>query len=209
MCWELVSKRDESWVLHYVKSAYAVTDTPDEVRILCLTVVANRNAPQGPRAALATPEVAQRLVLCRHTRHSQVLLYIPFFTLVRTQILDTRRAALPDIQSDLYLVRSGTLLRFSCTCATAHCLQANFYIAFFVLTNALEDPTILGGKRIQLINTILEYSYGGLLLICFILSLGSRPRGSNKQYTLAFIGFAILTVYMVVRFTLFANWCSD
>ena len=97
----------------------------------------------------------------------------------------------------------------SYTCTTAHWLQGNFYIAFFVLTNALEDPTILGGKRIQLINTMLEYSYGGLLLACFILSLGSRPRGSNKRYTLAFIGFAILTVYMTVCFTLFANGCSD
>ena len=27
------SKRGESWVLHYVKSAYAVTDTPDQVRV--------------------------------------------------------------------------------------------------------------------------------------------------------------------------------
>ena len=199
MCWELVSKRDESWVLHYVKSAYAVTDTPDEVRILCLTVVANRNAPQGPRAALATPEVAQRLVLCCHTRHSQVSLHIPFFALGCAQVLDTRGVALPDIQSDLYLVRSGTLLRFSCTCATAHCLQANFYIAFFVLTNALEDPTILGGKVIKLFNTILKYSYGALLLTCFILSLGSWRQRYNKGYMLAFIGFAILTVYMTVR----------
>ncbi|KAH9073611.1 chitin synthase-domain-containing protein [Lactarius deliciosus] len=31
LCWELVSRRSESWVLHYVKSAYAVTDTPDQV----------------------------------------------------------------------------------------------------------------------------------------------------------------------------------
>ena len=30
-CWELVSKRGGSWILHYVKSAYAVTDVPDQV----------------------------------------------------------------------------------------------------------------------------------------------------------------------------------
>lgn len=29
---ELVSKRSGAWVLHYVKSAFAVTDTPDWVR---------------------------------------------------------------------------------------------------------------------------------------------------------------------------------
>ena len=33
LCWELVSKRGGSWILHYVKSAYAVTDVPDQVRI--------------------------------------------------------------------------------------------------------------------------------------------------------------------------------
>ncbi|KAG8935649.1 Chitin synthase, class 1 [Tulasnella sp. 418] len=31
LCWELVSKRAGSWVLHYVKSAYAITDVPDQV----------------------------------------------------------------------------------------------------------------------------------------------------------------------------------
>ena len=32
LCWELVSKRGGAWILHYVKSAYAVTDVPDQVR---------------------------------------------------------------------------------------------------------------------------------------------------------------------------------
>lgn len=31
LCWELVSKRGGAWILHYVKSAYAITDVPDEV----------------------------------------------------------------------------------------------------------------------------------------------------------------------------------
>jgi chitin synthase len=32
-----VSKRGGAWILHYVKSAYAITDTPDQVRILIST----------------------------------------------------------------------------------------------------------------------------------------------------------------------------
>ncbi|KAH9011458.1 hypothetical protein EDB84DRAFT_1016875 [Lactarius hengduanensis] len=68
----------------------------------------------------------------------------------------------------------------------------NVFISFFVLTNALEDPTIIGGA----VNTLLKYSYVELLLTCFILSLGNRPQGSNKGYTLGFIGFVIFTVYM-------------
>jgi len=50
------------------------------------------------------------------------------------------------------------------------------------------------------INTILKYAYVGLLLTCFILSLGNRPQGSVKGYTLAFVGYAIFTLYMTVRF---------
>lgn len=37
LCWELVSKRGCSWILHYVKSAYVVTDVPDQVsELICL-----------------------------------------------------------------------------------------------------------------------------------------------------------------------------
>jgi len=31
LCWELCSKRDAAWILHYVKSAQGVTDVPDTV----------------------------------------------------------------------------------------------------------------------------------------------------------------------------------
>ena len=77
--------------------------------------------------------------------------------------------------------------------------QGNFFISFFVLTNALEDPAIIGGKAIEIFNTVLRFTYVGLLITCFILSLGNRPQGYNKGYTLAFIGFAIFAAYMKVR----------
>ena len=31
LCWELVSKRNSAWLLHYQRSAYAITDVPDRV----------------------------------------------------------------------------------------------------------------------------------------------------------------------------------
>lgn len=39
LCWELVSKRDSRWILHYVKSARAVTDVPNHVRLSPVIVV--------------------------------------------------------------------------------------------------------------------------------------------------------------------------
>jgi len=76
--------------------------------------------------------------------------------------------------------------------------QGNYYIAFIVLTNAMEDPTFKF-KGIHIANLILEYFYVGLVLMCFILALGNRPQGSKWMFTLAFVGFAVLTVYMTVR----------
>jgi hypothetical protein len=75
--------------------------------------------------------------------------------------------------------------------------QANYYIAFVILSEALEDPAFnLHG--INIVNVILNYFYVGLLLMCFILSLGNRPQGSKWGYTLAMIGFALITMYMTV-----------
>ena len=51
-----------------------------------------------------------------------------------------------------------------------------------------------------MLNTILRCSYVGLLLTCFILTHGNRPQGSNRTYTLAFVGYALFTLYMTVRY---------
>ena len=64
----------------------------------------------------------------------------------------------------------------------------------------MEDPSF-NLKGIHIWNVILDYFYVGLLLMCFILALGNRPQGSKLGYTLAFIGFAFITIYMTVSFT--------
>ena len=76
-------------------------------------------------------------------------------------------------------------------------IKANYYIAFVILSEALEDPSF-GLPWIHILNTVLNYFYVGLLLMCFILSLGNRPQGSKWGYTLAMIGFALITIYMTV-----------
>ena len=61
----------------------------------------------------------------------------------------------------------------------------------------MEDPSFhLPG--IHIVNIILNYFYLGLLIMCFILSLGNRPQGSKWGYTLAMIGFSLITIYMTV-----------
>jgi len=70
--------------------------------------------------------------------------------------------------------------------------MANYLIAFVILATALESYL----KNIHIFNIILEYVYVGLLIMCFLLSLGNRPQGSKWGYTFAFIGFALITIYM-------------
>lgn len=66
----------------------------------------------------------------------------------------------------------------------------------------MEDPSFhIAG--IKVINLILNYFYLGLLVACYLLALGNRPQGSKWGYTVAFIGFAVITVYMTVRFSFF------
>ena len=47
-------------------------------------------------------------------------------------------------------------------------------------------------------NVVLLYFYLGLLVTRFILSLGYRLQGSKLAFTLAIIGFALITMYMMV-----------
>ncbi len=67
----------------------------------------------------------------------------------------------------------------------------------------MEDPAFhISG--IGIINTILNYFYVGLVVVCFILALGNRPQGSRWFYTFALVGFAIITIYMSVAALLLA-----
>jgi chitin synthase len=79
-------------------------------------------------------------------------------------------------------------------------VQGNLFISFFVLIDALKDPTIIGGKTVEVVNTVAKSAYVGLLLMCFILALrvSNRSRSLNRGYTVAFMGYAILTAYMTV-----------
>ncbi|KAG5220362.1 glycosyltransferase family protein [Salix suchowensis] len=174
LCWELVSKRGGSWILHYVKSAYAVTDVPDQVRFL------------RTGTDFTTSSLAERLVLRRGPLHLALLLYLPLGAQLHPEILDTRRDVLPALQLDLQLVRFG---------APSPPLLANYYIAFVILSTSLEQADF-NLKGINVANIILNYFYLGLLILCFLLSLGNRPQGSKWGYTAAFVGFGVITIYM-------------
>lgn len=144
--------------------------------------------------------MVKRFIFRRYPQHFPFPLSLPLVTQFHAQVLDPRRADLPGFQSHFLLVRARKLYspQLPATVTDEFYSQGNFYIAFIVLTNAMED-TSFGFKGIHIANVILEYFYVGLVMMCFILALGNRPQGSKWAFTLAFVGFAITTIYMTVR----------
>lgn len=66
-----------------------------------------------------------------------------------------------------------------------------------ILSHSLED-TSFGLPWAKYVNAVLHYTYLGLLVMCFLLSMGNKPQGSKKMYLFAMIMFAIITAYMIV-----------
>ncbi|EJC98439.1 glycosyltransferase family 2 protein [Fomitiporia mediterranea MF3/22] len=164
LCWELVSKRGGSWILHYVKSAYAITDVPDQVPEL---ISQRRRWLNGSFFAAI------------HSTFHFAYIYRSSHSFARKFWIHVEL---------LYQVFNLIFSWFA---------LGNYYIAFTILTDSMEDSK-LKIKGIHIVNLILNYFYLGLLVMCFILALGNRPQGSKRAYTLAFVGFAIITIYMTV-----------
>ncbi|KAI0073004.1 glycosyltransferase family 2 protein [Panus rudis PR-1116 ss-1] len=165
LCWELVSKRGGSWILHYVKSAYAVTDVPDQVPEL----------------------ISQRRRWLNGSFFAAIHSTVKFHYIYRSSHSFMRKFWI-----HVELIYQTFNLIFSWFAL------GNYYIAFVILSESMEDPSFHLGKGIHILNLILNYFYLGLLVMCFLLSLGNRPQGAKWGYTMAFIGFALITIYMTV-----------
>ena len=78
--------------------------------------------------------------------------------------------------------------------------QGNYFISFIILSESLEDPSFHLGNGIHIVNVILEYFYLGLLIMCYILSLGNRPQGSKWTYSICIVLFGLCNVITL--------WCA-
>ncbi|KAH8916804.1 glycosyltransferase family 2 protein [Atractiella rhizophila] len=163
LCWELVSKRNCGWVLRYVKSAYAITDVPDQVPEL----ISQRRRWLNGSFFAAIHSVTHFGYLYRsdHSFIRKFWLHVEFFYQV------------------FNLIFSWFAL-------------GNFYIAFYILSNSLEDKTFGIGGWIKVFNDILNYIYIGILIGCFLLAMGNRPQGSKVSFTIAMVAYAFITIYI-------------
>ncbi|RKP12656.1 chitin synthase [Piptocephalis cylindrospora] len=76
-----------------------------------------------------------------------------------------------------------------------------FWLTFYFLGKTIIDPDLdpFGGVAGYYIFWVLLYIYVVLIICTFVASLGNRPQGSKWMYLLAFIFFALISIY-----TLFA-----
>ncbi|KAF8551876.1 glycosyltransferase family 2 protein [Imleria badia] len=161
LCWELVSKRGGSWFLHYVKSAHAVADVPDQV----LELISQRRRWLNGSFFAAVYGIVHFHYIYRssHSFLRKFWMHIEMF----------------------YQLYNLTFSWFA---------LGNYYIAFVILTHTLENYI----PSLHYPNLVLNYFYLGLLIMCFVLSMRNRLQDAKWAYTLAFIGFGLITIYMMV-----------
>ncbi|RHZ84080.1 hypothetical protein Glove_85g79 [Diversispora epigaea] len=168
LCFELVAKRGNSWVLHYVKSAYAETDVPDQVPELISQRRRwlNGSAFASVYAVWNTP----RIWGSAHTQIRKILLAIE-------------------------MVYQGYNLFFSWIALGNFYLT--FYILGNSLTDPLIVDGLWSETVGGIIFLILRYIYIALLITVFVLSLGNRPQGYKWAFMFAIVFFSFLMAYML------------
>jgi len=172
LCFELVSKRNCSWILQYVKSATGETDVPTEM----------------------SDFIMQRRRWLNGSFFAAVYALVHSFDIFRSDHSFIRKMMF--LVEFVYQTISMIFAWFA---------LGNFYLVFAMITKALGNPILLGTAG-DVLYVVFNWAYVGTLITCFILSLGNRPKGSNRFYgtmvyfwvfIMAYLMFA--SVFMTVR----------
>jgi chitin synthase len=179
LCWELVAKRDERWVLKYVKSCTGETDVPGK-SLIPLQL-----------SKLTFPDAVPEFVSQRR-RWLNGAFFAAVYSLVHfRQIWHTDHTVGRKILLHIEFVYQFIQLLFT------YFSLANFYLTFYFVAGSLSDPTIdpFGHNIGKYIFVILRYVC--VLLICtqFILSMGNRPQGARKLYFGSMIIYGVIMAY--------------
>ncbi|KAF9227386.1 hypothetical protein BS17DRAFT_775399 [Gyrodon lividus] len=73
----------------------------------------------------------------------------------------------------------------------------NFYLFFVILSSSLEDKSF-GLSNIQYFNAIVQYFLASIIIACFLMSMGNKPKAAHRKYMLASIFLAVLMIYLII-----------
>ncbi|KAG9297729.1 hypothetical protein G9A89_011244 [Geosiphon pyriformis] len=168
LCFELVAKRKSAWVLHYVKSAYAETDVPDQVPEL---ISQRRRWLNG--SFFAGVYAIWNMSSIWRSDHS----------LIRKILLNV----------EMYYQAYNLLFSWF----GIGNFYLTFYILGNSLTDQDVVKGLWSTTTGEIIFAILRYIYLTLLITQFILAMGNRPQGSKWAYIVSIVFFAFLMGYML------------
>ncbi|GAA5827776.1 hypothetical protein JCM5353_006413 [Sporobolomyces roseus] len=169
LCWELVAKRGDAWILKYVKSATGETDVPDTVAEFI-----NQRRRWLNGSFFASTYALTHTMQLFGTQHSRRQV---FFLLIQ--------AIYNLCQVVFAWFGLGNYAIF-------------FFLSWQspVLTTSLQDKTFKI-SHIEIANTIMQYLYTGTVIACFLFSMGNRPKAARWKYIAAMVSFALTTAYML------------
>ncbi|KAI0312347.1 glycosyltransferase family 2 protein [Amylostereum chailletii] len=72
----------------------------------------------------------------------------------------------------------------------------NYYLFFVILTSSLESEGF-EMQWIRYVNSVVQYFMASIVIACFLLSMGNKPRSAKWKYKLIAIFLAILMVYLL------------
>ncbi|OSD06767.1 glycosyltransferase family 2 protein [Trametes coccinea BRFM310] len=72
----------------------------------------------------------------------------------------------------------------------------NFYLFFVILTSSLESKPF-GMPGIRYFNAVIQFLMAGLVIACFLFSMGNKPKAARWKYKICTLIFAVLMVYVV------------
>ncbi|OBZ78918.1 Chitin synthase 2 [Grifola frondosa] len=188
LCFEIVTKKREAWVLRYVKSAKASTDVPTTV-----------------------PEfISQRRRWLNGSLFASVHATV-FFWRIWTSGQNPLRMLILQIE----FIYNAVQLLFTWT-SLANFYLAFFFLVSSATANSNSDAfNFLAQGAGQAVFEVFLKLYVALLFIITVCSLGNRPQGSKWTYVICIILFGICniitlwcagyTVYMAVPHTV-AGW---
>ncbi|KAG0344782.1 Chitin synthase, class 2 [Podila minutissima] len=171
LCFELVAKRNEAWLLRYVKSAKAETDVPDSLAEF----------------------ISQR------RRWLNGSFFAAFYSLAHfTRVLTSGQGFFRKIFLMFEFLYNAINLVFNWFSLANFYLT--FYFLTTAAQNSTNkdfNPFSVFGDYAKYTFIVLRQMYLAAIVTVFICSLGNRPQGSRIIYILAIILFAIIMGFML------------
>ncbi|KAF9180302.1 Chitin synthase, class 2 [Haplosporangium sp. Z 767] len=168
LCFELVAKKNEAWLLRYVKSAKASTDVPDSIGEF----------------------ISQR------RRWLNGSFFAAFYSLAHfTRVLTSGQGFIRKFFLMLEFVYNAVNLIFNWF-SLANFYLTFYFLTVAAANNSNEDFQPFGDWGTATFS-ILRQVYLAVIITVFICSLGNRPQGSRIIFILAILLFSVIMAVML------------